>query len=679
MSTDLGVVLFTQFRRPNFRLRLLDRFSIGRRITALSLVALVGFAIIAAAFLVGNRQIAAALAEKDAYARLAVGTADFHAATLRVQVDVKEFLRVRTDVAARQFADDMRLAGATLGSLKAIPQSAALSKPMDELGKALASINATFGEVASFQKELGITLTDGLAGAVETAAKSVEQPVANLARQRPDPTLDRLLAALHQMRRAEREFMLTGSDTELGRIEVAFSRVERTLSQAMMPADAKSKANAGVKAYKAALDGWVAKHQTLVKVADQLELSADVIDPAVSAIKAAADEGERAAGRRNEAVRSLTTTIVLAVIVAAGLVSLLLSSVIGRSISRPLLALSGAMERLAEGDTDVSLPKTAGRHEIARMAASVEIFRANARERDELAAREAEERATRDRRAVLVEEMIGRFEAAAHAGLEGVRSAAEQLGAASGALDMTSEEMAQLIHRAGGSVGVASEYVGEAAGATNTLAASIDQIATEAARSTDVATKALSEAENTVLTMQNLAMAAGRIGEVVRLIRAVADQTNLLALNATIEAARAGEAGRGFAVVAGEVKSLAAQTASATEEIANQIASIQRVSDDAVDAIERVNGIIGEMATIASSVAAAVAEQEQVVRTLAANVAQASNEAAAGAGAMGEVGVATEASRRAARDVDALAEHLTGRTVEIEQAISVFLAEVRAA
>jgi len=182
-----------------------------------------------------------------------------------------------------------------------------------------------------------------------------------------------------------------------------------------------------------------------------------------------------------------------------------------------------------------------------------------------------------------------------------------------------------------------------------------------------------------VETVQNLATAADRIGEVVQLILSIANQTNLLALNATIEAARAGEAGKGFAVVASEVKTLASQTASATEEIRSQIGAIQSVSDMAVDAISNVNEIIVKMAAMAGTVSDAVREQERVVRALADNVDRASGEAANGAGAMKSVAEAAEATRAAARDVDALADRLADQTETIERAISAFLADVRAA
>ena len=158
--------------------------------------------------------------------------------------------------------------------------------------------------------------------------------------------------------------------------------------------------------------------------------------------------------------------------------------------------------------------------------------------------------------------------------------------------------------------------------------------------------------------MQGLAKSAGRIGEVVGLINTIAAQTNLLALNATIEAARAGEAGRGFAVVASEVKSLASQTAKATEEISEQIADIQRVAGDAIDAIKAIGGIIGEVNEVATAIAAAVQEQGAATQ----EITRSTQYAAQGTKNVSDniVGVKTDAdaSAAAAEDVKHASEKL---------------------
>lgn len=658
----------------------LHRFSIRVRIAALSLAALVGYAVIGTIYTASNAQIEAALADKDAYAALAQAAEQFRAATLRVEGDVKDYLRVRTDVAARKFHDDAKRAGEALAALRAQPTAGDLTASIEELGKTLASVQSSFNTVAELVQELGATAEDGLGGEIDATAKAMERSLSEFARDNPDPEVNRLLIAVDQLRRAEREFLLTSGDTERGRLEIALGRIERLVARAeTLTPEVRTLVQEKLSDYRAKMDSWQEKRDRLVRVGDQLALSADVIDPAVSTIVQAAADGSSAATQRLQRIASKTTNIVLVTIAASAVVGLALSWIIGRSISRPLDGLAQTMQRLAAGDTSIDIPAVPGRNEIARMAAAVAVFRDNAVERDALSAREAEEQARRDERAAQIEAMIARFEATAKAGLVEVRKAAAELRSASDALDAMSREAAGRITQADGAVAVASDNVSSAAAATSTLAESIDRIIEEANRSTSIAGQARDRVAETVETVQNLATAADRIGEVVQLILSIANQTNLLALNATIEAARAGEAGKGFAVVASEVKTLASQTASATEEIRSQIGAIQSVSDMAVDAISNVNEIIVKMAAMAGTVSDAVRKQERVVRALADNVDRASGEAANGAGAMKSVAEAAEATRAAARDVDALADRLADQTETIERAISAFLADVRAA
>jgi methyl-accepting chemotaxis protein len=186
------------------------------------------------------------------------------------------------------------------------------------------------------------------------------------------------------------------------------------------------------------------------------------------------------------------------------------------------------------------------------------------------------------------------------------------------------------------------------------------------------------EAEATNETVQGLAEAASKIGDVVDLINNIAGQTNLLALNATIEAARAGEAGKGFAVVAGEVKNLANQTARATEDISAQIMAIQNETNDAVGAIERIRDVVVEVNEIATTIATAVEQQGVSTQEIARNVQQAArgtqdvNENIENVSrAAGETGTAAGQVLGASKDMARQAEELRS---EVER----FLAEVRA-
>jgi methyl-accepting chemotaxis protein len=179
--------------------------------------------------------------------------------------------------------------------------------------------------------------------------------------------------------------------------------------------------------------------------------------------------------------------------------------------------------------------------------------------------------------------------------------------------------------------------------------------------------------------MRGLTQAAQKIGQVVDLITSIAGQTNLLALNATIEAARAGEAGRGFAVVASEVKSLAVQTAKATEEIGSQISAMQTATSEAVAAIGRIGGTIGRVNDIASTITAAIQVQDTSTKEIAGNVQQAAVGTQEVSGTIGEVSAAASRAGETANGVLGAASRLAQEADRLKQHVDQFLTSVRAA
>jgi methyl-accepting chemotaxis protein len=230
-----------------------------------------------------------------------------------------------------------------------------------------------------------------------------------------------------------------------------------------------------------------------------------------------------------------------------------------------------------------------------------------------------------------------------------------------------------------GALGETTTSVHTVAAAVEKLAVSTDAIGRQVAQSAGISTKAVDEAQRTDATVQGLADAAQRIGEVVQLINDIASQTNLLALNATIEAARAGDAGKGFAVVASEVKSLANQTAKATEDIAAQINQIQAATRQAVQAIRGIGGTIGEISQISTSISAAVQEQSDATRDIAANVQQAATGATAASRTVAAVSETATANRASADDMHAATGRLAALAEGLRGEVARFLEQVRAA
>ncbi|MGB9116473.1 HAMP domain-containing methyl-accepting chemotaxis protein [Bradyrhizobium sp.] len=294
-----------------------------------------------------------------------------------------------------------------------------------------------------------------------------------------------------------------------------------------------------------------------------------------------------------------------------------------RSIVPPILEMVGAMGQLADGDHSVEIPATDKKDEIGLMARAVLIFKENMIKAKELAAKEAEAIKERVARATRVNELTQAFDADISTVLRSVASASTELQATASSMTATAEETSNQATAVAAATEEASANVQTVAAASEELASSVTEIGRQVTQSATIAQKAVAEAELTNTTVQGLFNDAASIGDVVKLISDIAGQTNLLALNATIEAARAGDAGRGFAVVATEVKSLAEQTAKATDQISAQVMSIQTSSSEAVSAIKGITATINQMSEISSAIASAVEEQGSATQEIARNVQQA--------------------------------------------------------
>ncbi|MEW5729123.1 MAG: nitrate- and nitrite sensing domain-containing protein [Pseudomonadota bacterium] len=328
------------------------------------------------------------------------------------------------------------------------------------------------------------------------------------------------------------------------------------------------------------------------------------------------------AGRVYDNARLLLSAQIAAVIVGLG-ITFVVAVVVGRGLTRPLVRLTGIMNRLAEGDTSVTIEGLALTNEVGDMARAVEIFRANRRDADRLAAEQRAENDAKERRRQAVEALTREFEREVSAALAAVTGASEGLRESARSLDQGARRMAEHSNAVASAATETSGNVQSVASAAEELSASIAEIGRRAAESATVTRDAVAEADRTNSLVSGLAEAVHSIGEVVGMINDIASQTNLLALNATIEAARAGEAGKGFAVVASEVKNLANQTARATGEIADQVGAVQRATSEAVAAIADIGRTIAGLNEIASAIAAAVEQQDATTRAIARNAQEA--------------------------------------------------------
>jgi methyl-accepting chemotaxis protein len=370
-------------------------------------------------------------------------------------------------------------------------------------------------------------------------------------------------------------------------------------------------------------------------------------------------------------------------LVVAGL-SLAVAAGIGifyvqRRLVRRLTAMGEAMRRLSSGETDMTVPATADRDEIGEMARSLEVFRAGEIERRSMAVREEAEQAAQRARATEVEQLINEFRSTVKAVISGVGENVGRMESTARSLSGIAAGADQQARAAFAASDTTSANVRTVAGATDELGASIREISEQATQANGVVERATAIAHTADQLIGQLATGANRIGDVVKLIRAIAEQTNLLALNATIEAARAGESGRGFAVVAAEVKTLATQTAKATEEIASQISTIQSSTTEAVGAIRSIGGVMGEISEFTATIAAAVEEQSVSTQEISRNVQEAASGAKELTGSMATVTGAIDETNRSASQVLAATGALAEQAGMLQAEIDAFLSRVAAA
>jgi len=641
----------------------------------------------------GAFTVTRALDEFTQYQDAAVATnnaAEIQKHVLQTNVGVKEFILTGTPAAAEQARADLAKAGQRAEDAIESADNASEREQFQVILDDLVLYRAAFEEAVAVQAEknrvveeklesLGVTLREQVgrimseaeaAGNVEAAYRAgvVQQHL----------TLGRLYAQKYLLHADEGSFL--SAFTALQQADEAWIALEGALGESALRTvvgDGR-RAAAGFQDALIEVSGLVSQINELTE--NRIYAVGRHIAEAIGEVSATAMATQATMGPMLQRELNNARDVSLAVAAAAIVAGIAIALWLVRLVARPIIGLTGVMQALTEDRLDVEAAGQERKDEVGAMARTVAVFRDNALrvKRLQEEQREAETRAQAEKRAAM-EALAEQFESSVGALVTRLSQSVDTVRTEAVTMTDLLENASNMSSEVASSSEQSNSGVQSVSAAAEELSVTTQEITQQVTQAADMARSATSEAHRGNQRIQDLSQSIERIGEVVTLIQDIAEQTNLLALNATIEAARAGEAGKGFAVVASEVKSLANQSAKATEDIRKQIETVQLAGTEAVSAIQRIGQTIEQLDTLNSGVASAVEEQSATTREIASSI----QEVAAGShqvsSGIGEVAHSAQRTLSGASSVLKQCEGLAEGSRSLESEVRTFLSQVRAA
>jgi methyl-accepting chemotaxis protein len=382
----------------------------------------------------------------------------------------------------------------------------------------------------------------------------------------------------------------------------------------------------------------------------------------------------RAEDQRTAARLALLESGVVLLLALAG--AALVLRLIRQRVVRPVQTLGQAIGYLSRREYAQPVPQVGQDDEFAEMAATLEALRQGALEADLRAAERQSAQEADLARAARLDRLCRGFEASVGRTLDTLGQATGRMISSADAMTGTAEDATRRTDEIASAVEQAAASINAVAGAAEEMRASLAEVSTKVEQSSRLTAQTVTDAEATNSEVARLAGAAAEIGQVVDVIGRIAAQTNLLALNATIEAARAGEAGRGFAVVASEVKSLASQTAAATDQITRQVAEIQAATEQAVQSIGGIGARIREVDGLTGAITQAVQGQVNAMIQVARDAHAMAALTDRVSGQLGEVRTAAAGTAAAAGQVRHTTDDLGQQSTALSHEVKQFIANV---
>jgi methyl-accepting chemotaxis protein len=652
--------------------KLLSRISVKLQIALIALAGVLGLLALGGTYLGSSLSLARTQAVMDRQLAAHDTLNKIDNGLLQARRIEKDFLIRRQEQYLPRHAATVSDVVAKMGTLGSQLDNADLRAQLPAVNDGIQVYAAQFAKVRAAQKTLGLTEADGLQGTLRKAVHDVETLLAK-------EHQDRLAVLMLMMRRHEKDFMMR-LDAKYGEdMKKRAAEFETALAASTLADTAKTEIRAKMSAYHrdfaALLDGTLALHKEIKVLSDAYA----ALQPKLEAVQKQITSDYEAMTTQTAQTRDRAATMMYVTIALITLLVAAVSYVVSVGVAKPIVGMTGAMKRLASGDKDADIPGAGRRDEIGQMSDAVQVFKENMIKAEQIEAEQKAAQAKQLARAKAVEGYVAEFDKSVANVLEMVSSASTELQSTAQSMSATAEETSRQSTAVAAASEQASTNVQTVASAAEELSSSIAEISRQVAESARIASQATNQATHTNTQIKGLAEAAQRIGDVVKLINDIASQTNLLALNATIEAARAGEAGKGFAVVASEVKSLANQTAKATEEISAKIAEMQSATGQSVAAIGTITQTIARVNEIATTIASAVEEQGAATQEIARNVQQASagtNEVSSNIGGVTKAAADTGA---AASQVLSASGELSKQSEMLNGQVNAFIARIRMA
>lgn len=545
---------------------------------------------------------------------------------------------------------------------------------LEDIKNGLIRHTTQFNNIVILRNDLGVNALTGLLGDLNKSIIDFDETIFRMKQKMFDKAaLNGIVVEVYTLRLNQKDFMLNGDQNFLQLYDLGLSKLSNSVKASFLNASQKQIITESIEDYKIKFFAWSQARDVFNREANKLSEIYDGFSPKIENMISVFTLKSSEATSRRVKFQVDTNLFLFTFVIVTGVLITFISLLIANNIAQKIKQLSLRMKSLADGDTKEEIPNISLRNEIGDMANSLLVFRDNAIARVNAESERKKFNENELCKALYIKDLIKNFQQISSFNINQVNLASSRLEEMSKKLNHSATDMQSQSQIVAKNVQDTSVNVTSAASATEEMVASISEIAEQASNSTSIAELASVKTREAVKVINTLTSSAKHIEEVIKLIEEIAEQTNLLALNATIEAARAGDAGKGFAVVANEVKSLASQTAKATEEIAERVGAIQADSTKANRAIVDVDDIIGKLSNSSLGVAAAVEEQSAVINEIASNVNVASNLSSISANSMNKVDGSIGETRAISDDVYSLANDLNIQVSNLKTEISTFL------